>query len=169
VVLDTATPTPSLTPTATPIPSITPTPTLGRGGSGSTGGARPTPQPTSRYPLKIVEGPLTYETKNYIFVVYARITSGGTLLPGYRMVGTHRPSGATIKSDASCNYLCKGSGPRKEQYFIQEGNLVFEAFFYDTGSWSLMLIDPQGQQASDILKIDIDKAKRVWYYYHFNR
>jgi hypothetical protein len=112
---------------------------------------------------------LTYETKNFIFVVYARISSGGALLPGYRMVGTHSPSGANIRSVPSCNYLCKGSGPRKEKYFIQEGNLAFEAFFYDTGSWSLMLIDPQGQQASEVLKIDIDRTKRVWYYYHFSR
>ena len=56
-----------------------------------------------------------------------------------------------------------------EDYLIQEGNLVFEAFFYDTGTWSLVIVDPQGQQASEVLQIDIDIKKRKWFYYHFGR
>lgn len=171
VVLDTPTPTPTSTPTITPIPTTTPTPTRRSGGSGS-GGSRapvPTPLPTSRYPLRIVEAPLEYKTKNFIFVVYARITSGNVLLPGYRMIGTHYPTGATVHSEPSCPYLCKASGPNIEDYLIQEGNLAFEAFFYDTGTWSLVIVDPQGQQASEVFQIDIDIKKRMWFYYHFGR
>jgi hypothetical protein len=98
-----------------------------------------------------------------------RITSGNTLLPGYRMVGTHNPTGAHVESPPSCGKLCKGSGPKRENWLIQESNLAFEAFFYDTGTWSLVLLDPQGQQASEVLEIKIDIKDRKWYYYHFNR
>jgi hypothetical protein len=171
VVLDTATPTPTLSPTPTPTGTITPVPAPSRGGGGgsSPGAPRPTPVATSRYPFTIVQPTLAYTTQNFIFVVYARVTSGNVLLPGYRLVGTHNPTGATIRSEPSCTYLCRGSGPRREQYLIQEGNLVFEAFFYDTGTWSLMLVDPQGQQAAEILYVPIDIRDRKWFYYHFNR
>jgi hypothetical protein len=168
VVLDTATSTPSQTRAPEPTETSTPTPTRS-GGSGSRGTPRPTPMPTSRYPLKVVEEPLAYKTKNFIFVVYSRVTSGDVLLPGYRMVGTHSPTGANIQSEPSCNYLCRASGPKEEDSLIQEGNLVFEAFFYDTGTWSLMLLDPQGQQASEVIQIEIDKQDRMWFYYHFSR
>jgi hypothetical protein len=171
VVLDTPTPTPSGTPTITPIP--TPTNTLVVGGSSASrrfsSGPRPTPVPTSRYPLKLADGPVAYETKNYILVVYARITSGGALLPGYRMVGTHTPSGVHIESAPSCNYLCKASGPKEEDTLIQEANLAFEAYFYDTGTWSMVILDPQGHQASEVFDIQIDINDRKWFYYHFNR
>lgn len=169
VVVDTATPTASATPTITPTPANTLTPTRARRGGGSTGGPRPAPRPTSRYPLVVVEGPITYTTKNYIFVVFARVTSGDTFLPGYRMVGTHSPTGAHVESAPSCDELCKASGPKREKSLIQEGNLAFEAFFYDTGTWSLVLVDPQGRQASEVLQIDIDIRDRLWYYYHFGR
>jgi len=52
---------------------------------------------------------------------------------------------------------------------VQEGNLVFEAPFYKTGTWSLMLIDPQGQQASEVFKLEIDDDHRQWFYYRFGR
>jgi hypothetical protein len=169
VVLDTATPTQTHTPAPTPTGSITPTPTRSSGGGSSYSAPRPTPTPTSLYPLRIVDAPLEYKTKNYIFVVYARVTSGDVLLPGYRLVGVHNPTGANIRSEPSCAKLCRGSGPRVEDWLIQEGNLVFEAFFYDTGTWSLMLVDPQGNQASDVLHIAIDIKDRKWFYYHFNR
>jgi len=169
VVLDTPTPTPTHTAAPTPTGTITPTPTRRSGGGGSSGAPRPTPTSASRYPFRIVAGPLEYKTKNFIFVVYARLTSGDVLLPGYRMIGTHYPTGAHIKSEPSCAEICRGSGPRVEDYLIQEGNLVFEAFFYDTGTWSLMLIDPQGNQVSEVINIDIDIKNRKWFYYHFNR
>ena len=169
VVLDTPTPTPTHTAAPTPTGTITPTPTRRSGGGGSSGAPRPTPTSASRYPFRIVAGPLEYKTKNFIFVVYARLTSGDVLLPGYRMIGTHYPTGAHIESEPSCVEICRGSGPRVEDYLIQEGNLVFEAFFYDTGTWSLMLIDPQGNQVSEVFHVDIDIKKRKWFYYHFNR
>ena len=167
VVLDTATPTWTLTPAPTPTGTITPTPTRGAGG-GYYGGPSPTPAPTSRYPFSIVEAPLEYTTKNFIFVVYARVASGDVLLPGYRLVGVHSPTGANVKSEPSCPHLCRGSGPRRKDWLIQEGNLVFEAFFYDTGSWSLMLLDPQGNQASELFHVTIDIEDRKWFYFHFN-
>jgi hypothetical protein len=171
VVLDTPTYTPTSTPTITPTPTQTgtPTPARGRPGGGSPGGPRPAPTATSRYPLIVAQEPLSYTTKNYIFVVLAKVTSGNTLLPGYRMVGVHRPSGAEIKSPPSCAKVCKGSGPDKDLWPIQEGNLAFEAFFYDTGTWSLWLVDAQGNQASEVIQIPIDIKKRLWYYYQFNR
>jgi len=146
VVQDTLTPTPTHTAAPTPTGTITPTPTRSSssGGGGSSGGPRPTPTPTSRYPFRIVTQPLEYKTKNFIFVIYARVSSGDVLLPGYRLIGTHYPTGANIKSEPSCVHLCRASGPKVEDYLIQESNLVFEAFFYDTGTWSLMLVDPQG-------------------------
>jgi hypothetical protein len=167
VVNDTATPTPTQTRLPTPTGTITATPT--RTGGGSSGAPRPTPTPSSPYPFRIVDTPLEYETKNFIFVVYARVSSGDVLLPGYRLVGTHYPTGANVKSEPSCPKLCRGSGPRVEDYLIQEGNLVFEAFFYDTGTWSLMLVDGQGQQVSEVFHVSIDIKDRKWFYYHFNR
>ncbi len=170
VVQDTPTPTPTHTAAPTPTGTITPTPTRrSSGGGGSSGAPRPTPAPTSRYPFRIVTEPLEYKTKNFIFVVYARVTSGDVLLPGYRLIGTHYPTGAHINSEPSCTYLCRASGPDVEDALIQEGNLVFEAFFYDTGYWSLVLVDPQGNQVSEVFNIDIDIKKRKWFYYHFNR
>ena len=171
VVQDTATPTVTHTPAPTPTGTISPSPTRSSGGGG--GGTYrtpvPTPTPTSLYPFRIVGQTLAYSTTNYIFVTYARVTSGDVLLPGYRLIGTHYPTGAHIESEPSCPYLCRASGPSIEDYLIQEGNLVFEAFFYDTGSWSLMLVDPQGRQVSEILHIGIDIRDRKWFYYHLNR
>jgi hypothetical protein len=172
VVNDTATPTPSQTPEPTHTPTSTPIPaaTQSRGGGSRTGGGpRPTPAPTSRYPFTVVEEPQVYSTTNHIFVVLARVTSGGSVLvPGYRMVGTHSPTGASHQSEPSCDHLCKASGPKGE-FLIQEGNLVFEAPFYDTGTWSLMLVDPQGRQVSEVLKIDVDSKNKKWFFYHFNQ
>ena len=168
VVPDTATPTQTHTPAPTPTGTITPTSTRVSGG-GYYGGPSPTSTPTSRYLLKMVEEPLEYKTKNFIFVIYARVASGDFLLPGYRLVGVHSPTGANVKSEPSCPHLCRGSGPRVEDWLIQEGNLVFEAFFYDTGSWSLMLVDPQGNQASEVFHVPIDIEDRKWFFYHFNR
>jgi hypothetical protein len=169
VVDDTPTPTQTHTPAPTSTGTISPTPTRSRGSGSSSGGPRPTPTPTSRYPLRIVQGPLVYTTTNYIFVVYARITSGDVLLPGYRIVGTHYPTGANVKSAPSCSYLCKASGPDFEDWLIQESNVAFEAFFYDTGTWALILVDPQGNQVSEVFYINIDIKDRKWFYYHFNR
>jgi hypothetical protein len=169
VVDDTPTPTQTHTPAPTSTGTISPTPTRSRGSGSSSSAPRPTPTPTSRYPLSIVQGPLVYTTTNYIFVVYARITSGDVLLPGYRIVGTHYPTGANIKSPPSCSYLCKASGPNVEDWLIQQSNVAFEAFFYDTGTWVLILVDPQGNQVSEVLHINIDIKDRKWFYYHFNR
>jgi hypothetical protein len=113
--------------------------------------------------------PLAYETDNYMFVVLARVTNGGVLLPGYRLVGTHTPTGVNHQGQPSCNQLCKASGPKEEGALVQEGNLVFEVYFYDTGAWSLTLLDPQGRQASETIQVEIDREERRWFYYHFNR
>jgi hypothetical protein len=167
VVLDTATPTPSQT--AAPTPTETSIPTSTRGGSRSTiGTPQPTPTPTSRFPLKIVGEPVAFETDNHFFVILAKVTAGNVLLPGYRMVGNHTPTGAGHQSQPSCDHLCKASGPG-ETFPIQEGNLVFEPFFYATGTWSLVLLDPQGRQASDVFQVEIDIEEKMWFYYHFNR
>jgi hypothetical protein len=169
VVDDTPTPTQTHTPAPTSTGTISPTPTRSRGGGSSSGVPRPTPTPTSRYPFSIVEGPLVYTTTNYIFVVYARITNGNVLLPGYRLVGTHYTTGVHIESAPSCPYLCKASGPAVEDALIQEGNVAFEAFFYDTGTWTMVLVDPYGNQVSEVFHVNIDINNRRWFYYHFNR
>ena len=168
VVVDTATPTPSQTPTNTPIPTETntPIPTTKGGGTPSTA-PRATLTSISPYPLKILEGPVVYTTTNHFFVVLAKVTSNDVLLPGYRMVGTHSPTGASYQGPPSCNYLCKANGP--PEFLIQAGNMVFEAPFYTTGTWSLMVLDSQGQQASAVFRVDIDKQKRKWFYYRFGR
>jgi hypothetical protein len=114
-----------------------------------------------------VEGPVEYETKNYFFVILARVASGDFLLPGYRLVGTHSPSGIHYQGDPSCDHMCKGSGP-KGAFPVQEGNLVFEAPFYESGIWSLMLLDPQGHQASEVFQVELDRGEKRWFYYHFN-
>jgi hypothetical protein len=170
VVPDTPTPTETGTPTVTPTATNTPTVTPARagGGGGSPGVPRPAPTPTSRYPLIVAEGPISYTTKNYMFVVLAKVSSGNTLLPGYRIAGTHTPTGAHIESDPSCATLCKGSGPLGV-WPVWQGNVAFEAFFFDTGTWSLVILDPQGRQASEVLNIEINREKRLWYYYRFNR
>jgi hypothetical protein len=169
VVNDTPTPTQTHTPAPTSTGTVSPTPTRSRGGGSSPAAPRPTPRPTSRYPLSVVEGPLVYTTTNYIFVVYARITSGNLLLPGYRLDGTHYPTGVHIRSAPSCPYLCKASGPALEDALIQEGNVAFEAFFYDTGTWNMMVVDPYGNQVSEVFYVNIDINNRRWFYYHFNR
>ena len=168
VVPDTPTPTPSPIPTSTPTATSTPVATRPRAGGSSPAGV---PQPTQaagfRYPLRVVEGPVVYDTKNYMFVVLAKVASGGTLLPGYRLAGTHSPSGANVQSAPSCDRMCKASGP-KGAFPVQEGNLAFEAFFYDTGTWSLILLDPRGQQASEVFQVNVDRKDRKWFYIHFN-
>lgn len=167
VVHDTATPTPSQTPGPTSTPTSTPTPTR-RGSGGSARPTSPPPTPTSRYPFRLIGEPVAYETDNHFFVILAKVTSGNVLLPGYRIVGNHRPTGAGHQSEPSCNYLCKASGP-KGAFTVQEGNLVFEAPFYDTGTWSLVLLDPQGRQASELFKVEIDAEEKMWFYYHLGQ
>lgn len=178
VVIDTPTPTPTATPLPTQIPTATNTPVV-RNNSGSGGGSSaPNPAPASQYPFKIVEGPLSYETTNHIFVILAKVIAGDAPQPGYRLVGTHSPTGFQWESPLSCPDLCKASGPEAiydkdgnlvKKWNVQKGNLFFESPNYDTGIWSLMLVDARGQQASDIFQLGLDSEDKQWLYYVFSR
>jgi hypothetical protein len=181
VVHSTATPTPSKTPTLTPIPTSTPTNTpipQGGVGGGYAGGPAPTAVPTSRYPFAIIAEPLVYTTSNHIFVILAQVTRSSVPVPGYRLVGTHSPTGFQWQSPLSCDDLCKASGPeavydeegeRTKTFLVQKGNLAFEAPVYETGVWSLMLVDAKGQQVSEVFQIQLDATEKQWFYYLFNR
>ena len=179
----TSTPTPR--PTRTPRPTDTPVPSSNAGGSGSSSvvsqptGPTPTPTATSRYPFVIVEGPLDYKTKNHFLVVLAKVTKGNVIMPNYRLAGFHSPSKAEWESVPSCDHYCKGSAPvaymndSNELINIprQEGNLVFEFPRYERGTFTLVLLDPQRQQASEpfVLELDSDSDRRKWFYMHFNQ
>lgn len=169
VVVPTHTPTPSPPPADTPAVGIAadeaglPTPT-----SVAAPRARTRATPTPAFPFKVVESQ-AYETENHFFVLYARITSGNALLAGYRIVGTHSPSGQYFESEPSCDTLCKASGPKLKDLLVQEGNVAFEAGVYETGAYHLVVKDPEGQQVSDVVEIPIDASHRQWFYYHFNR
>jgi hypothetical protein len=170
VVNDTATPTITLTPTVTPTPTETATPIPARQGSGggsSSGGPKPTPAPTSRFPLKMLEGPVSYKTHNHFLVVLAQVTRGYTYLAGYRLIAVKTPSGAIYKGPPSCPYICKANGP--EGSILQRGNIYLETP-YESGVVSLMIVDPQGQQASEVFQIttnvDLDQW---WFYYRFGQ
>ena len=122
-------------------------------------------------------------TSNWFFVLYAQIKTGGALLAGYRVVGTHIPSGSTFESAPSCSDLCKASGPRVSTTpccnesctpeaaslpaNVQEGNVALEAPIYDTGTYYIRVLDPQGQQVSDTIEIPIDINDRKWFFYVF--
>ncbi len=172
VVHDTATPTPSRTPTPMPTPTNT---LVVRSGGG--GGARSyaTPTPTCKQPFCVAAEPIEYDTNNFFFVILAQITDNGILQPGYKLVGTHSPTGAHWESPPSCPDLCKASGVEAitdsngnvVRFEVQKGNVAFEAPTYDTGTWSVWLIDPNGQQVSETINIQIDHENRKWYYYQF--
>jgi len=141
---------------------------------------QPTPTPVPSYPFKVVESQL-YDTENSFFVLFAQIKSGGVLVAGHRIVGTHSPSGQYFESAPSCHDLCKASGPKASATLccneyctpeagtqlpaVQEGNVVFEAPVYETGVYSLVVTDPQGQQVSNVIEIPIDYENRKWFYY----
>ena len=171
VVNDTATPTITLTPTVTPTPTETATPTRARGGSGGGsspgGGSKSTPAPTSRFPLKMLEGPVSYKTHNHFLVVLAQVKRGDTYLANYRLIATKTPSGATYKGPPSCNRICKANGP--EGSILQRGNIFLETP-YESGVVSLMIVDPQGRQASEVFtmttNVDLDQW---WFYYRFGQ
>ncbi|NIP23334.1 MAG: hypothetical protein GWO38_05805 [Phycisphaerae bacterium] len=188
VVNNTATPTPSKTPTPAP-PTATPTNTpvsrSNYGISSSSVGSfqsnpAATPVPTSRYPFRVVEGPLDYKTKNHFLVILAKVTAGGAFLPNYKLVGFHSPTGRNWESLPSCNHICKASGPPGvhddegeliERFLIQEGNIFIEFPFYEDGVFTFMLVDPQGRQASEVLQLELDSSSdnRKWFYLHFSR
>jgi hypothetical protein len=170
VVNDTATPTITLTPTVTETPTETATPIPARQGSGggsSSGGPKPTPVPTSRFPLKMLEGPVSYKTHNHFLVVLAQVTRGYAYLGGYRLIAIKTPSGAIYKGPPSCPYICKANGP--EGSILQRGNIFLEVP-YESGVVSLMIVDPQGQQASEVFQIttnvDLDQW---WFYFRFGQ
>jgi hypothetical protein len=173
VVNDTPTPTITLTPTVTPTPTETPTPTRARsssgssGGSSSGGGAKPTSPPTSRYPLKMLDGPVSYKTHNHFLVILAQVTKGGAYAGGYRLIMTKSPSGATYKGPPSCPYICKANGP--EGSILERGNMYLE-IPYESGVVSMMIVDPQGIQASEVFtattNVDLDQW---WFYYRFGQ
>lgn len=185
VVSDTETPT--ATPTATNTLVLA---TAGPGRSGSGTGVplaapknlTPTATPTPAHPMKLVAGQV-YTTSNYFFVVYAQIKTGDTLLSDYRIVGTHVPSNMSFESPPSCNNLCKANGPHlvltpccNEKCtpeatslppYVQEGNVAFEAMVYETGTYYIWIVNPQGERVSDTYEIPIDINDRKWFFYVF--
>jgi hypothetical protein len=191
VVLDTATPTPAPSPTHTRVlPANPPAAYIPPGTDGDVGQASvvtpaPSSIPETANPMKIIESQ-AQDTENTFFVIFAQITSNNALLPGYRIVGTHSPSGLAVESEPSCDHLCKASGPKTvgdepacdSRYTpvactttgrpVQEGNVVFEAFAYETGVWSLVVASPEGNQASDVFQIEVDSERRQWFYYRFD-
>ncbi len=172
VVNDTATPTITLTPTPTPTDTATPIPVrrasgASGGGYTSSSGPRPTPVPTSRYPLKMLEGPVSYKTHNHFLVVLAQVTRGGAYAGGYRLIAIKTPSGAVYKGPPSCPFICKANGP--EGSILERGNIVLEVP-YEMGIVSLMVVDPQGQQASDVFQVDTTVDEDLWwFFYRFGR
>ncbi len=187
VLLDTATPTPAPSPTHTrvlptnPTVAYVPPGTGGDVGQASVVTPAPSSTPETANPMKIIESQ-AQETENTFFVIFAQITGNNALVPGYRIVGTHSPSGLAVESGPSCDHLCKASGPKvvdepgcgKPVACTatgrpgQEGNVVFEAFAYDTGVWSLVVADPEGNQVSDVFQIEINYEQRQWFYYRFD-
>ncbi|MGQ9501417.1 MAG: hypothetical protein ACUVSJ_00120 [Anaerolineae bacterium] len=144
----------------------------------------PTTTPTPSYPFKLV-ATQEYTTTNSFFVIYAQIKSGDSLVGGYRIVGIHQPSGLTFESPPSCWDLCKASGPRISTTpccnefctpipsslppDVQEGNVAFEAPIYETGSYQIRLLDPQGQPVSETIEIPIDANNKKWFFFVFNQ
>ncbi len=179
VVVDTPTPTPTFTPLPTKIPTATNTPVVRNNSGGAASNPAPAAPPSaSQYPFKIVAGPLSYKTKNHIFVILAKVVAGNVPQSGYRLVGTHSPTGFQWESPLSCPDLCKASGPEAiydkdgkiiKRWNVQKGNLFFESPNYDTGVWSLMLVDAHGQQASDVFQVALDSEDKQWFYYEFSR
>ena len=172
VVLDTSTPTPSGTPT----PEPTATSTLVVSGSGYSGGYSATATPSWQYHFHVTQGPIAYSTTNHWFVVLVQLTDNGIPAAGYRIVGTHNPTGYETESDVSCPDLCKASGVESVtddngniiKFQIQKGNVVFQGDSYDTGTWTMMVVDGNGQQASDIFEIAINADDPQWFYYTFS-
>lgn len=174
-------PTPTHTPTQTPPPPPPPVAAANEPNSGSelqaTSIPAPVVQPTSIYDFTIVQQPVEYVTENHIFVILARVTAYNAPLGGYRLVGSHQPTGFNFEGASSCDHLCKtsslgeiydGDGNIIHRQAYQAGNLVFEAPRYDTGTWTLRLVDAQGRQASDIFQVSLDFEKKKWIYMHFS-
>ncbi len=182
------TPTPTITPTYTRVVPTTPDVSQAAFAVSPTRPVirrrAPTATPAPHYPFKIV-ATQEYTTTNSFFVIYAQIKSGDALLGGYRLVGTHQPSGLTFESPPSCWDLCKASGPRISTTpccnefctpipsslppHVQEGNVAFEAPIYETGSYQIRVLDPQGQPVSDIIEIPIDANDKKWFFLVFNQ
>ena len=180
VVVDTATPTITPTPTETATPTITSTYTRVLG----TAQAQATAAAASSFQ---VAASTSYTTTNHFFVMYAQIIEGGVLAAGYRLHATHHPSEEVYVSEPSCADLCKGSGPNivyqpccndlctpeSDTYvyppMIQQGNVVLEAASYETGSYSIVVVDAAGETVSGVTVIPIDFYDRWWFFYVFNR
>ncbi len=183
VVVDTPTPTTTYTPLPTPIPTATNTPIASIAqsnapASGSNNAPIPASASASAHPFKIIAEPIAYKTKNHIFVILAKVMADDDPLSGYRLVGTQSPTGFQWESVLSCPDLCKASGPEAvynedgetiKKFDIQKGNLFFESPLYETGVWSLMLVDAQGQQVSDVFQLALDSEDKLWFYYVFSR
>ncbi len=183
VVVPTDTPTITPTPTETATPTASPSPTYTR----VIKYAQPTAVPANLFRVTATQ---SYTTTNSFFVMFAQIRDGGNLAAGYRLVGTHNPSGLSYESQPSCPDLCEASGPKIEPEeccnslctptyddwedytpppLIQEGNVKFEAPIYETGSYTIKLLDPQGQQVSETVTVPIDYNDRRWFFYVFSR
>lgn len=180
----TATKTPRPTRTPTSLPTATSVPSGGGGGGGGGGsgtGRTPTPavspSPTHdpRFPLRVMEGPVGYTTENHLFVVYMSITDANRqLLPGYRVIGDHVPSGFHWESIESCRDFCVASGPsgfEEDGLLVRKGNVKFEAPAYVDGTWTLRVVDSSGATVSDRLVFNIKDTDddRQWFYMWLSR
>lgn len=185
VVLDTATPTVTYTPVV--VSTSTPDSAVSSVNGSTARQAAPKPTltatPAPSYPFKAVASQ-TYPTANSFFVLYAQVKSGDTLLGGFRLVGTHQPSGMTFDSAPSCYDLCKASGPRTSATpccnslctpeaaslpaHVQEGNVALETPIYETGAYYIKLLDAQGHQVSDVIEVPINADDKQWFFYVFS-
>lgn len=178
----TATKTPRPTRTPTALPTATPVPSGGGGGGGGSGGGQtptpavsPSPTHDPRFPLRVLEGPVGYATENHLFVVYMSITDANRqLLPGYRVIGDHVPSGFHWESIESCRDFCVASGPsgfEEDGLLVRKGNVKFEAPAYVDGTWTLRVVNASGATVSDRLVFNIKDTDddRQWFYMWLSR
>ena len=115
----------------------------------------------------MLEGPVSYKTHNHFLVVLAQVTRGYTYLGGYRLIAIKTPSGATYKGPPSCPYICKANAP--EGSILERGNIFLEVP-YESGIVSLMIVDPQGQQASEVFQFDSSvNGDQWWFFYRFGQ
>ena len=158
---------------------------VNRGGTGGGNGSatfRPpaTAAPASRYPFRLVDGPVEYDTENTFFVILAKVTNGAGYVPNYKLVGYHQGLGLEWKSIPSCDHMCKASSPVGvhddegkliKKFGRQEANLTFEFPHYENGIFDFVLVNPDGAQVSEPFQIELNSedGERHWYYLHFSQ
>ncbi len=79
------------------------------------------------------------------------------------MIMTKAPSGATYKGPPSCPYICKANAP--EGAILQRGTMVLEVP-YESGVVSMMIVDPQGMQASEVFTATTNVDQDQWWFFY---